>query len=231
MRDWGALVEQRLADLVLEPEERTEVIAEVAAHLEDICEEMLKQGVTEEEAVRRTLSQAGDWQDLQRKILAAKRREQPMKKRVWQLWIPGILTLILSSFFLMTLQQYGLQPRIVRIGSNTVLLYLPWLLSLPFFGALGAYISSRAGGSRGMVILASVFPPLALTGAFLLMFPISLTAEGITGRHSDFSVVATTLLKDGIGWLLVPGAALLVGGSLAHLLLSTRSSSRYTANG
>ncbi len=231
MRDWKALVEQRLAGLVLEPEERTEVIAEVAAHLEDICEEMLRQGVTEEVAMRHALSQAGDWQDLQRKILAAKRREQPMKKRVWQLWIPGFLTLILSTFFLITLQQYGLQPRIVRSGSNTVLLYLPWLLSLPFFGALGAYVSSRAGGSRGTVLFVSVFPAIALTGAFLFMFPFGLTIQLIMGRPIDFSRVASVLLKDGISWILVPGAALLGGGLLAHLLLSTRSSSRDTAIG
>jgi hypothetical protein len=43
MRDWKALVEERLATLALEPEEKAEVIAEVAAHLEDICEEMFKQ--------------------------------------------------------------------------------------------------------------------------------------------------------------------------------------------
>jgi len=231
MRDWGALVEQRLAGLVLEPEERTDVIAELAAHLGDICEEMLRQGVTEEEAVRRALSRVGDWRDLKRKIVAAKRREQPMEKRIRQLWIPGFLTLILSMLFLTALQRFGLRPRIVWSGSNSVLLYMPWLLSLPFFGALGAYVSSRAGGSRRTVLFASVFPALALTGAFLLMFPIGLAIEGITGSRVDFSIVATALLRDGVGWILVPGAALLVGGSLTHLLLSTRSSSRYTANG
>lgn len=231
MRDWKALVEQRLSGLGLEPAETTEVIAEVAAHLEDTCEEMLRQGMTEEEAVGRALSQAGNWKDLQRKISVAKRREQPMKKRVWQLWVPGFLTLILSTFFLMTLQQYGLQPRIVRSGSNTILLYLPWLLSLPFFGALGAYVSSRAGGSRGIVILASAFPALALTGAFLFMFPFGLTIQVIMGRPVDFSRVATVLLKDGISWILVPGAALLGGGFFAHLLFSTRPSSRTTAIG
>src|SRR5579859_6573841 len=107
MRDWGALVEQRLAGLVLEPGERAEVISEVAAHLEDLCEEMLRQGMTEEEAVRRALSQTGDWQDLQRKILTAKRGEQVMEKRVRQLWVPGFLTLILSMLFLTALQRFG----------------------------------------------------------------------------------------------------------------------------
>jgi hypothetical protein len=110
-----------------------------------------------------------------------------------------------------------------------VLLYLPWLLSLPFFGALGAYVSSRSGGSRGIVILASAFPALALTAAFLFMFPFGLTAQLIMGRPVDFSRVATVLLKDGISWILVPGSALLGGGLLAHLLLSKRSSSREMA--
>jgi cation transport ATPase len=231
MRDWKALVEQRLAGLALEPKERTEVIAEVAAHLEDIYEGMLKQGVTEEEAVRRALSQAGNWKDLQRKICAAKRREQPMKKRVWQLWVPGFLTLILSMLFLTVLYRVGLRGRLFWSGSNAILLYTPWLAGLPFIGALGAYVSSRAGGSRATALFVSVFPAIALTGAFLLMFPIGFAVQGITGSQGDFSVVAIVLLKDGIGWILVPGAALLAGGLLAHFLASTQSSSRQTAIG
>jgi hypothetical protein len=231
MRDWKALVEQRLTGLGLEPEETTEVIAEVAAHLEDTCEQMLKLGMTEEAAVERALSQAGNWKDLRRKIFAAKRREQPMKKRLWQLWVPGFLTLILSMIFLTVLYRLGLRGRLLWSGPNAILLYTPWLAGLPFFGALGAYLSSRAGGSRGSAVLASVFPALALTFAFLFMFPFSMTVELITGRPVDFSGVATVLLKDGIGWLLVPGAALLVGGLLARALLSTRSSSQRAAIG
>jgi hypothetical protein len=230
MPDWEALVERRLAGLALEPEERTEVIAEVAAHLEDTCEEMLRQGMTEEEAVGRSLSQAGNWKDLQRKILTA-RRGQVMEKRVRQVWIPGFLTLILSMLFLAVVQRFGLRARLFWSGPNAILLYTPWLAGLPFFGALGAYISSRAGGSRATVLFVSVFPALAFTCAFLLMFPIGLAIQGITASQGDFSIVAAVLLKDGIGWILVPGAALLGGGLLAHLLFSTQPSSRDTAIG
>jgi hypothetical protein len=231
MRDWKALVEQRLTGLALEHGERAGVIAEVAAHLEDTYEGMLKKGVTEDEAVRWALSQAGNWKDLKRKILAAKRREQPMKKRVWQLWVPGFLTLILSMLFLTVLYRLGLRGRLVWSGPNAIFLYMPWLAALPFFGALGAYISSRAGGSRGTALFVSVFPALALTGAFLLMFPIGLAVQGVTGSQGDFRIVATVLLKDGIGWIVVPGVALLVGGLLAHALLNTRSSSQRAAIG
>jgi hypothetical protein len=178
-----------------------------------------------------TTEVAGDWRVWRSKILAAKRNEQIMQKRVRQLWVPGFLSLILCLLFQAALLRLGLQPRIVWSGSNSPILYLPWLAALPFIGALAAYVSSRAGGSRGTALFVSVFPTLALTGAFLLMFPIGLAIEGITGSQGDFSIVATVLLKDGIGWILVPGTALLLGGLLAHLLSSARSSSRYPAIG
>lgn len=231
MRDWKALVEERFAELALEPKERTEVIAEIAAHLEDTCEEMLRQGMTEEEAVGRALAQAGDWRVLRRKILAAKRKEQVMQKRVQQLWIPGFFTLILSMLFLTAIYRLGLRGRLVWSGPIAILLYTPWLAGLPFIGALGAYVSSRAGGSRGSILFVSVFPALALTGAFLLMFPIGSALARITGSQGDFSIVATVLLKDGIGWLLLPGAALLAGGLFAHIMIGARSSSRHRAIG
>src|SRR5712692_2963757 len=231
MPDWQKLVRDRLSGLALDAAEKEEVHAELAAHLEESYATFREEGLPEKDAVHRTLAHVADWQDLQRRILNAKRREHPMKKRTHQLWIPGFLTLILSMIFLAVLQELGFQPRIAGSGPNTVLLYVPWLLSLPFFGALGAYLSSRAGGSRGTVILASVFPVLALTAAFLLMFPIGLVIERIFNHPVDFSTVATALLRDGIGWILVPGAALLAGGLLAHLLFSRRSSSRETVIG
>ncbi len=154
-----------------------------------------------------------------------------MKKRLHQLWIPGFVVLILSMLVLPVFQNLGFQPRIAESSPNTIFFYVPWLLSLPLLGALGTYLSSRAGGSRGTALLASVFPVLALTGAFLSMFPIGSILGRIIGRRVGFSIVATTLLRDGIGWLLVPGVALLAGGVLAHLLLSPRPASHETAIG
>lgn len=154
-----------------------------------------------------------------------------MKKRLHQLWVPGFFTLILSMLVLAAFQKLGFQPHIAVSRPNTIFFYVPWLLSLPFFGALATYLSSRAGGSRRTALLASVFPMLALTGAFLSMFPIGLLIGRIIGRRVGFSAVATTLLGDGIGWLLVPGVALFAGGVLVHLLLSLRSSPQDTAIG
>lgn len=230
MADWQKLVRQRLCDLALDAGEKEEVHAELAAHLEESYECFRKEGLSENEAVQRTLARVPDWRDLRRRVFFAKRREHSMKKRMHQLWIPGFLTLTLSTIFLMTLQKLGFQPRIVSwSGPGTILFYVPWLASLPLLGALGAYLSSRAGGSRGTMLLASVFPVLALTAAFLLMFPIGMVIERVTGNHVDFAIVATALLSNGIGWLVVPGLALLIGGLAVQVFLSPQLSARSVA--
>ena len=226
MPNWQKLVRQRLSGLALEAAEKDEIHAELAAHLEESYERFCQEGLTKREAVQRTLGQVADWQGLQRKILIARRGEAPMQKRVHQLWIPGFLTLTLSMVFLIALQKLGFQPRIVGSGPNMILFHAPWLASLPFFGALGAYLSARRGGLRGTVLLASAFPVLALTLAFVLMFPIGFVIARVIGRPVDFSVVATAILQDGIGWVLFPAAALLAGGFVAHLLLNRRSWSK-----
>jgi len=94
MRDWEALVEGHLTGLALEPAESAEVIVELAAHLAESCEELRRQGMTEEEAVKRTLSQVEDWQNLRRRIQSAKTKENIMSNRVKQFWLPSLVTML-----------------------------------------------------------------------------------------------------------------------------------------
>src|SRR5712664_4088761 len=115
MRDWEALVDGRLAGLVLESAEKAEVIAELAAHLEEICEEWRGQGITEEDAVRRTLSQVEDWQVLRRRIQSARMKENIMTNRVTQLWLPGFLTFALSMTLLELVQKFFPQPFMLHL--------------------------------------------------------------------------------------------------------------------
>jgi hypothetical protein len=229
MPDWQKLVRDRLSGLALDAAEKDEVHAELAAHLEESYDSLRAEGLPDQEAVHRTLAHVADWRDLQRRIFKAKRSRHPMQKRIQRLWIPGFLTMALSIVFLVTLQKLGFNARMVSWRDSDIFFYAPWLVSLPFLGALGAYISSRAGGSRRTALLASVFPALALTLTFLLMFPIGFIIERIIGIQVDFRTVAAGLLGDGIDWILVPGAALLVGGLLVHLLFGRRLSSQDTA--
>jgi hypothetical protein len=225
MPDWRNIVSTRLADLRLQEGEREEVFAELAGHLEETYESLRREGLPEHEAIRGALSQVRNWNRLQRRICAAK--EHPVKQRVQQLWVPGFLTLILSVVTLIALQKQGVHPRILswtprlvswsRTGPDAILFHGPWLVCLFFLGGIGAYLSRRAGASWRTALVASVFPVVALTAAFLLMFPIDLIVKWIIRMPTDFRIVSAAMLKEGISWLLIPGVTLLVGGLLGLL--------------
>jgi hypothetical protein len=180
MPDWKALVERHLAALPLEPAERAEVIVELAAHLDEVFTELRGQGLTAEEAFRRTFSQVEDWQDLRRRIQTAKTKERVMSSRVKQFWLPSLLTLLLSMGLLALIQIFGPNPWLVaprnRSGWSLVapvlIVYVPWLLSLPLIGAMGAYLSNRAGGSQRAVFSSTVFPVLPYLVFFLIGGPL-----------------------------------------------------------
>src|SRR5580698_7447120 len=113
MPDWEAFVGERLAASFLAPEDRHEVIAELADHLEETFEQSRGQGFSEEAAVERALSQVKNWQSLRRKIQKARMKEDVMTDRVKQVWLPGFLTLFLSLMLLMLIQFFGPKPIVV----------------------------------------------------------------------------------------------------------------------
>ena len=217
--DWKEFVRRRLAGLALDPVENDEVQAELAAHLEESYEAFRAEGLTEQHAAQLTLLQAGNWQDLQRKISIAKNGGLPMKNRLHQVWFPGLLIFALFTIFLILIQQLPFQAHLVARNVG----YLPWLLPLPFLGALAAYLSSRAGGSRSAMLLASLFPALGLAFAFLFMFPAGLFLERLFGWHVSFRTVSGDFLASPIVSLLVPAAALLAGALPLQFLLSRRA--------
>lgn len=224
MRDWNALVEQHLAGFTLEPTERAEVIAELAAHLEESCEELLRQGMTEEEAARRALSQVEDWRRLSRLIQIARKKENGMTNRVKQFWLPSLLTLFLSMGLLMLTQVFGPKPWTTSMKSGwsliapAAMIYLPWLFSLPLIGALGAYLSNRAGGSKRAMLSSIVFPVLPYSVFFLVAVP----AMALFNEHLGHNFMFLALFVGLLAWVVAPAAALLTGGVLVQHLLSRR---------
>ena len=217
--DWKEFVRSRLAGLALGPVENDEVQAELAAHLEESYEGFRAEGLTEQHAVQRTLLQPGNWQDLQRKISIAKNGGLHMKNRLQQIWFPGLLIFALFTIFLILIQQLPFQAHLVARNVG----YLPWLLPLPFLGALAAYLSSRAGGSRNAMLLASLFPALGLAFAFLFMLPAGFFLQRLFGWHVSFRFVAADFLASPIISLLVPAIALLAGALPLQFLLSRRA--------
>jgi hypothetical protein len=161
MHEWRKLVQVQLARLPLPPGTKADVVEEIAGHLEEVYLRHRRQGMTEELAAQRAMSQISDWNALERHIRNAKESENLMHNRARQLWFPGLLTLTLVTALLPMLLKLGLEPRIVSWnGPDTVLLYVPWLMMLPLFGALGAYVSLRAGGSARAILVSGISPLL-----------------------------------------------------------------------
>jgi hypothetical protein len=174
MPDWEKLVSARLAYLALGERERQEVVIELAGHLEETYEALLRSGLPEHEAVHSALSRVKNWSDLQRKIYDARAKENTMNPRTSRLWLPSFATLAASIITLVAVGFLGLQPGPlgsrphheewsshliggITGGSHIVNEYTVWLMVLPFVGALGARLSGRAGGTLRDIIISGVF--------------------------------------------------------------------------
>ena len=219
MRDWEALVRQQLAGLALEAEERREVIAELAAHLEETFEELRGQGLSGEAAEKRALAQVQNWQALRRKIQKARRKEDAMTDRVRQVWLPGFLTLFLSMMLLMAIQFIGPKPLVLsphgwRVMAPMAVIYVPWLLCLVPIGAMGAYLSSRAGASPRGTFLSIAFPVLPYFVFFVVAFPVCV----ILDDHVAHNVVLSALWVGLVAWVVLPATALLAGAFPVRIL-------------
>ncbi len=99
MPDWNALLRERLDLSRLAPRQQDEVIAELAAHLEDLYAEYRSQGLSESAAIEHAQSELSS--TLARNIQRAKHEEKTMNTRTKQLWLPGLVNLSVAMLILM----------------------------------------------------------------------------------------------------------------------------------
>lgn len=83
-----------------------------------------------------------------------------MNYRTRTLWLPALLTFLAASASLLACQLHGMRPHMLWLHNIGVVLYLPWLVTLPMFGALAACLSRRAQEAT-QARLAGDFPPLS----------------------------------------------------------------------
>src|SRR5271154_2865415 len=226
MPNWEALVREKLAGSSLESEKLREVIAELGGHLEETFEQLRSQGLSEEAAIERALSQVKNWKSLRRKIQKARMKEDVMTERVKQVWLPGFLTLFLSMILLMLIQFFGPQPVIVstsgwRMTAPVAVIYVPWLLSLLLIGAMGAYLAGRAGALPRATLLSILFPVLPYSFFFVIWIPVSL----ILDDHIGHNTMRSSLMMGFVAWVVLPAVALLAGGLPVQLLRARRPAS------
>ena len=109
MHDWKEIVRRRLTPLPLEPGRREEVIEELSHQLEDAYKEALSGGASEPEALRRSLAQFKDWENLRKDVFRAVKAEElpvwqqrgilsPKRPWVWATLLLSLALLALSGF-------------------------------------------------------------------------------------------------------------------------------------
>ncbi len=135
-----------------------------------------------------------------------------MNNRTKTLWLPALASLTGSMLWRLILQRSFPQSQSLLNHAGLPLTYqLLWLATLPLFGALSAYLSSRAGGDRLTGLTAALSPSF-------VMIPLWL-ALAIRMSHPSprqwFGLLCGVL-----NWIVAPGIALSLG---AWSLLSTRT--------
>jgi hypothetical protein len=218
MPDWNELVLQRLTGLALERDESAQIIEELADHLEDQYQSLLQDGVSQQNAIDRVLQQFADSHDLKSKIESSRKKELPMTSRVSQFWLPAFLTIFLAMSLLMIVEALGFEPWISSAWGGpqgtipVAIVYLPWLVTLPFVGALGAYLSGRAGARRWQIFSSVIFPTIPYLAFFVIGLPVTLVLEG----HVAHTIMPSAFVVGFAVWVLLPAAALLTGGIPTH---------------
>jgi hypothetical protein len=219
-------LESKLVELALPPGTKADVVDELAAHLDETYVELRKQGMAEDAAARRALSQVKDWHKLQRKIQNARMKENTVSNRVKQFWLPSLLTLLLSMVLLMLIQLFGPSPWTSGSGNRlrmtpVAIVYVSWLLTLPLIGAMGAYLSIRAGGSPRAVFSSIMFPVFPYLVFFVMGLPLAL----IFDDHVAHNITIPAFFVGLSAWIIFPAVALLAGGLPVQIFVSRRLSS------
>jgi hypothetical protein len=220
VRDWNALVRQRLGKVNLGATQQDEVISELASHLEDLVDDHLALGLSEPDAIARALDEVANWRALSKRIQRTKHEEELMNARVRNFWLPGFVCLVSAMALVMILGWAGVRPHLVAIGSLSLVLYLPWLAALPLLGAATSYWSSRAGGQRSARIAVALFPAFAMLAicCFVVITSAIFEPNAFIITHPVNVVVTVSNV------VVVPAAALLLG-SLPFLTPARRPQS------
>jgi hypothetical protein len=204
MPDWRQYLRARLGPLGLRHEREEEILTELAEHLEDQCAAKAEKAILPQNRIE-PIEGGTDWTLLAREIRHAE--EETMSPTAKTLWVPGV-SMLFCSFILLLAMTRLVPPAIWVNPKAPVLLMAPWLLSYLVFGALGAWWSRRAGGSTATRFFSGMFP-LALHLAVFFLPAILAIASNVPrfGEHDQVSF----LLRIGLGWVVIPGAALAIG--------------------
>jgi hypothetical protein len=208
MRDWHKTVEQRMTNLHLPAEVKQEVLAEVANHLEDRYERLLASGLAEEDAERGTLECIENWNVLERGI--SRERRGIMSTFGKQFTLPSALALAVAMISLAVKMRFGPRPAVWLSHTGAFVIYKVWPVALLLAGGMAAWLSMRAGASRGRRLLAAISPALYMLGV-MLMVVATVVFMNLIGRLASQPIYPMALAVGLTNWVISPVGALLLG--------------------
>lgn len=214
MPDWQKFFQERFTERCSRAETEPEVTEELAHHLEDLYEARLAEGLTEYQAVQRALAEVRNWPRLARNIKLAREGGEMLKQRIQTMWIPGLVTAILTVAASVAVGRAT--STLLAERPMALFVYGGWLLILTGIGALAAYWSRRAGGSIGYRTTAALFPAATLLAAIgsLLTNPelkISVIASVFSPGEVQILPMLPVIANSVVCGIFLPTAALLAG--------------------
>lgn len=152
-------------------------------------------------------------------ICAAASESNRLGQRTKNLWLPAFLSMTAASLFGFAaglvydpsyiFTKISLHPLdLVRLHSGPArTFYFAWLLAQILFGALGAFSSRRAGGTRSTRIVAAAFPTITMFGLCALAVPLTFLIE----RKAVIGPAPADLALGIFIWGVAPAITLLLG--------------------
>lgn len=208
MADWQEIVRKHLACSRLPHARQQEVADEIAGHLEDRYEDLLRQGKTPEEALACACSELSRGNAFSNEIRSAL-REDEMNNRVKTVWLPAIGVTAVSMILFQLLQLPHVHMQSLASGACLPLFDWRWILCLPLLGAWAAYWSRQCGGGISQRALAAAAPALAFGGFLTLVFVVLPSDHSLYVAYFGGWLKALALLLS--IWILLPMLSLLLG--------------------
>ena len=214
MPDWKQAIRERVHVFRLCPATLAdELVEEWASHLEDAHEGFLRDGMSSDDAYRRSLDEFHKLGGLKSTLRIL--REVLMRSFTKQVAVPGVMTFGLAGIMGAALDLANIRPRIIFFGDQLFFtLSVPLLCLLPLCSAAGAYVSHRNGGTPLHRIAAALFLPTIMSGLVVVM---AIAGWAISRFVPDYgwnpALVVKGLALWFAGYALLPAIPLLLGSA------------------
>ena len=210
MAEWHEIVRKHLACSRLPQAQQQEIADEIAGHLEDRYEDLLRQGKNPEEARTVACSELPRGNAFSNEIQFAL-KEDERNNRVKTVWLPAIGVTAISMILFQLLQLPQVHTQRLTSGGYLPLFDWRWILCLPLLGAWAAYWSRQSGGTISQRALAAATPALGFGSFLTLVFVVLSLPRGHSLYVAYFGGWLKTLALLLSIWILLPMLSLMLG--------------------